>query len=142
MPAHDNRFWMRMAIDLAKEGKTAFGAVLVDEEGNYVGAFNTTKLHGPVAHAEINVIGKMEQLDYDIPEDLTLYSTVEPCPMCMGAILWAGIGTLVYGASIADAAQHGRQILIKSSTVADASWYDIEICSGIEREACLDLFNR
>ena len=72
MHDHDNGFWMRMAIDLAKEGRTAFGAVLVDEEGNYVGAFNTTKLHGPVAHAEINVIGKMEQLDYDIPEDLTI----------------------------------------------------------------------
>ena len=140
MLKHDDGFWMRMAIDLAREGRTPFGAVLVDEEGNHTGAFNTTKLQGATAHAEINVIRKISDLDYDDARDLILYTTVEPCPMCMSAIIWAGIGTVVFGASINDAAQHGKQIMISSHQVTEAGWYDIEIRGGIEREDCLALF--
>jgi tRNA(Arg) A34 adenosine deaminase TadA len=139
MISHDDSFWMRMAIDLANEGRTAFGAVLIDGEGGHVGGFNTTKLHGPTAHAEMNVINRMDELDYDETAELTLYTTVEPCPMCMGAIIWAGIGKVVYGASIADAASVGKQISISSAQVAEASWQDIHIVGGVEQPDCLEL---
>jgi tRNA(adenine34) deaminase len=139
---HDDTFWMRMAIDMAKEGKTPFGAVLTDAEGGYLAGFNTTILHGVTAHAEINVIRRMHELDYDQPTELTLYSTVEPCAMCMGAVLWAGIGTVIYGASIADVANSMKQIMLTSEQVNNAAWYNVTIKGGVEREACLQLINK
>lgn len=54
----DIEFWMKMAIDLAKESKTPFGAVIMDPEGQYVSGYNTTILDGAVAHAEINALQK------------------------------------------------------------------------------------
>lgn len=137
MLEHDDTFWMRMAIDLAKEGNTPFGAVLTDAEGGYLAGFNTTILHGVTAHAEINVIRRMHELDYDEPSELTLYSTVEPCPMCMGAILWAGIGAVVFGASIQDAAKSMKQIMLSSDEISKTAWYNVIIKGGVEREQCL-----
>jgi len=142
MLEHDDGFWMRMAIDMAREGRTSFGAVLIDGEGGHAGAFNTSRLHGPTAHAEINVIRRMEELDYDDAAELTLYTTVEPCPMCMGAIVWAGIGKVIFGASIEDAALAGHQIRIKAKEIAAASWRHIRIEGGIEHERCLELLMR
>ena len=129
-------YWMDKAIELSIEGKTPFGAVIVNEKDDHVGAFNTTKADGPTAHAEINVIQKLKELEYNDAEKLTLYSTVEPCPMCMSAIVWAGIGKVVFGATIEDASEVGHQINISSQQVADQSWYDILITQGVERERC------
>ena len=60
----------------------------------------------------------------------------------MSAIVWAGIGKVVYGASISDASQYGRQIDITSEEVANQSWYSIVIKSGIEREKCVELLKK
>ncbi|MEM9856052.1 MAG: nucleoside deaminase [Bacteroidota bacterium] len=140
MLTHNDSFWMRIAIDIAKEGETPFGAVLADEEGQYVADYNTTKLHGATAHAEMNVIRKMDQLDFDSQEDLTLYTTVEPCPMCMGAIIWAGIGTVKYGLSIEEASKYGNQIMIKAEEVASKSWRNVTITGGLEKQKCKELW--
>ena len=137
---HDDSFWMRIAIDMAKEGSTPFGAVLVDEEGQYVAECNTTKLNGPTAHAEMNVIQKMNQLDFDRTEDLTLYTTVEPCPMCMGAIIWAGIGTVKYGLSIEEVSAYCHQIMIKAEDLVAKSWRDIKVIGGLEKQKCNELW--
>ncbi|QCK15563.1 nucleoside deaminase [Mangrovivirga cuniculi] len=142
MISHDDNFWMKMAIDIAKEAKSPFGAVLVDSEGQQVAMPNTSKFDGPTAHAEMNVLRRMDELDYDYPEDLTLYSTVEPCPMCMGAIIWAGIGTLIYGASINDAAKHGDQIMLSCNELVQRSDTDIVIKSGLLSDQCQALFHQ
>ena len=60
--------------------------------------------------------------------------------MCMSAIVWAGIGTVVYGASIDDASRFGKQIFITSDEVAQNSWYDISLVKNVKRESCLALF--
>ena len=133
---------MRVAIDVATEAGTPFGAVLVDEEGQHVAGFNSTQLEGPTAHAEMNAIWKMEQLDYDNPEDLILYTTVEPCPMCMGAIIWAGIGSIKYGLSIQDVSEFTKQIMIHAEELTEKSWRQISIAGGLEKEKCLALWNR
>lgn len=135
-----HEFWMKMAIDLAKESKTPFGALIVDCEGQFVGAYNTAIHDGAIAHAEVNVLRKMNELDYNHPEDLILYSTVEPCPMCMSAIIWAEIGQVVYGADIPFAKTFEKQIDLRAQQVVDASWMDTIIVSGILKEDCEALF--
>ncbi|MGM0582587.1 MAG: nucleoside deaminase [Bacteroidota bacterium] len=133
-------FWMKMAIDLAKESKTPFGAVLVDPEGQHVSGYNTTILDGAVAHAEINAINKIKQLDYDRAEELTLITTVEPCPMCMSAIIWAGIGEVIYGCDIPTALNYVNQINIRAKEIAAESWYAPIIKGGVLAEECEELF--
>ena len=134
-----HKYWMQKAITEAETGVTAFGALIVNNDDEYISAFNTTKHDGPTAHAEINVIQKLKQLEYTDAKKLTLYSTVEPCPMCMSAIVWAGIGKVVFGASIEDASEVGHQINITSQEIADQSWFEIYIEGGIEREKCKQL---
>ncbi len=131
---------MKKAIEQAKLGQTPYGAVIVKSESEYITAFNTTKTDGPQAHAEMNAIQKLAQLKPYISKDLKLYTTFEPCPMCMSALVWAGIGQLIYGASIEDAAKHGHQIHITSQDIAGKAWYDIEISKNIARQDCLKLF--
>jgi tRNA(Arg) A34 adenosine deaminase TadA len=138
--AHPHNYWMKKAIAQAKLGQTPYAAVLVDTSENYVVVHNTTKIDGPQAHAEMNAIKQIKQLKPYNPKDLKLYSTVEPCPMCMSALVWTGIGQLIYGASIDDAAKYGHQIHISSKEIADKAWYKIDIIPKIERKNCMNLF--
>ncbi|MTI22548.1 nucleoside deaminase [Fulvivirga sp. RKSG066] len=140
MTRKDDSEYIEMAITQAKKGNTPFGAVLVNTNGEFVEAYNTAKNDGPTAHAEINAIRKIDQLKFEKAQDLTLYSTVEPCPMCMTAIIWAGIGTVVYGATIEDAAEFGNQIDIKAKDIAKKSWYQLEVKEGVSRNKCTKLF--
>lgn len=141
MPREDHKYWMKKAIDQALEGDTPYGAVVVNNNEQHIAAYNTVELDGSTAHAEMNVIQKLNDMDFKDAIELTLYSTVEPCPMCMGAIIWTGIGAVVYGASIDDAAKHYTQIHISAQEVANKSWYDLNLVQGIEREKCLSLFH-
>lgn len=108
----DHEF-LTAAIDLAarsaETGGGPFGAVIVTATGGLYPAHNTvTATHDPTAHAEVNAIraaGEGEGTN-----DLTgavLYSSSEPCPMCLTAALWARIDRLVYAATIDDAAAAG-----------------------------------
>lgn len=136
----DIKFWMKMTIDLAKESKTPFGAVVIDPEGQHVSGYNTTILDGAVAHAEINAINKIKDLDHNNPEELTLITTVEPCPMCMAAIIWSGIGEVIYGCDIPTAEKYGNQINIRATEIAAESWYAPIITGGILAKECEELF--
>jgi tRNA(Arg) A34 adenosine deaminase TadA len=140
MMTKDHTYWMRKAITISKDKKTPYAAIIVNETDDYIAAFNTTKQDGPTAHAEINAIQKLKQLNVNDAKKLRLYSTVEPCPMCMSAIVWAGIGEVVFGAIIEDASEFGQQITISSQDVANQSWYPIKIKGRIEREECKRLF--
>ncbi|WP_019039653.1 nucleoside deaminase [Psychroflexus tropicus] len=140
MNSKDREYWIQKAIEQAKLNETPFGAIIVDPEGRHVGAYNTTSKDGPAAHAEINVIQLMSQLDVEDPRALTLYSTVEPCPMCMSAIVWAGIGQVVFGASIDDAANFGKQLHISSKQIAELAWYPIQVEGGVLKDECKRLF--
>lgn len=90
-----------------KEARTAFdedeipiGAVVVCR-GKIIGKGHnmTERLHDPTAHAEmIAITAATEAMGGKYLNDCTLYVTVEPCPMCSGALNWAQIGRIVYGA--------------------------------------------
>jgi tRNA(adenine34) deaminase len=97
--------WMRQAIELAEQGKNLgevpVGAVLVDARGERIGSgFNQPILvSDPTAHAEILALreGGRRFRNYRL-DGCTLYVTLEPCPMCAGALVHARVERLVFGA--------------------------------------------
>lgn len=105
---------MRLAYDEALAGMNRndggpFGALIVHNGEMIARAHNEVlKSNDPTAHAEINAIRKASQTlgRHDL-SDCILYTTCYPCPMCMGAILWARIPVVYYGATGADAAKGG-----------------------------------
>jgi len=106
--------FMQKAIELAvenvKTGKGGpFGAVVV-RNGRIVatGTNTVTALNDPTAHAEIVAIRQScSRLDSFHLDDCELYTSCEPCPMCLGAIYWARCARVYYGATRADAARAG-----------------------------------
>ena len=91
---------LREAQLAREEGEIPIGAVVVCK-GLIIGRGHnmTERLHDPTAHAEmIAITAATEALGGKYLSDCTLYVTVEPCPMCAGALNWAQIGRIVYGA--------------------------------------------
>jgi guanine deaminase len=109
---NDRSFLVR-AIEIARDGLQngggPFGAV-VTKNGKIISeAFNRVVLsNDPTAHAEIIAIRQAASLlkSHDLGE-CTLYSSCEPCPMCLGAIYWAGIKKVFYASDRLDAAKAG-----------------------------------
>ena len=95
---------MREALKLAREaqlaGEVPVGAVVVCEEKIIAHARNERETSGdPTAHAEVLALRRAaEALDTRRLEGCTLYVTLEPCPMCAGAIVMAGIDAVFFGA--------------------------------------------
>lgn len=85
----------------AEEGEIPIGVVIVCNDRIISRAHNLTeKLHDVTAHAEMQAItAAADLLGGKYLSDCTLYVTIEPCVMCAGAIGWAQIGRIVYGAS-------------------------------------------
>jgi tRNA(adenine34) deaminase len=98
-------FWMQHALELAKQseesGEVPVGAVLTLEDVMIGEGYNSPiKTSDPTAHAEIIALrqGAVHLNNYRLP-NTTLYITLEPCVMCLGAIIHARIKRVVYGAS-------------------------------------------
>ena len=90
-----------LAQKAAEHGEVPVGAIVVDENGEIIGeGYNRREeLQSPTAHAEIIAIEQAaKRLHNRRLSDCTLYVTLEPCPMCAGAIINARIKTLVFGA--------------------------------------------
>jgi len=135
----DSQF-MSEAIEAAKRGGNPFGCVIVMDGKMVVKAFNTVKKENdPTAHAEINAIRSLGKLKLPSHSPLTLYTTCEPCPMCMSAIVFAGIGKVVFGASIAEISRCYKQIDIPAEEVALRGFGSVEVKGGVMAEQCLDL---
>lgn len=131
---------MTEAIEAAKNGGNPFGCVIVKGDEILVKAFNTVKKDAdPTAHAEINAIRSLAKLRLPDRSSLTLYTTCEPCPMCMSAIVFAGISKVVFGASIAEISRYYKQIDIPASEVAQRGFGNVEVKGGIMVEQCLNL---
>lgn len=103
---HQDQKYMHLAIQAAKraqrDGGVAIGAVLVeDSTGNVIasGGSIVGVTHDPTAHAEVNCIREASKLlRSDDLNGYTLYSTLEPCHMCLSAAAWARIETVIFGA--------------------------------------------
>ena len=109
MITEQQKLWMREAIALSSRnvdnGGGPFGAVIV-KDGKIVasGANRVTADNDPTAHAEVNAIRKAaaELGTFDL-SGCEIYTSCEPCPMCLSAIYWARIGRIYYGNTQYDA---------------------------------------
>ena len=73
----------------------------------------------------------------------TLYTSGEPCAMCMGAIIWCGIGRMVYAASVAQIAEKMNQINISSADIAaKAPWAPVKITGGLLADEAVPILAR
>ena len=114
MPSEPNPEFLRHAIALATRNVELvaggpFGAV-VARNGKIVseGVNSVTASHDPTAHAEVNAIrAAAKSLGTFTLAGCELYSSCEPCPMCLAAAYWARLDAVYYGASAADAARAG-----------------------------------
>ena len=105
-----DKTFMREAIRLASEsvlnGGGPFGAVIVRDGEIVAGSSNSVTIdNDPTAHAEVNTIRKAcrELGTFDL-SDCVIYTSCEPCPMCLGAIYWAHLRCVYYGNTKDDAA--------------------------------------
>ncbi|MFT5998526.1 MAG: tRNA(adenine34) deaminase [Neolewinella sp.] len=105
LKVYDDNYFMRQAIEQAKlaaaAGEIPVGAVVVANERIIARAHNQTELLSDVtAHAEIIALtAAANYLGDKYLHDCTLYVTLEPCPMCAGALAWSQVSRIVYGAS-------------------------------------------
>jgi guanine deaminase len=109
-----NKEFLLKAIELAKNnvesGKGGpFGAIIVkDDKIVSMGVNTVTSTNDPTAHAEVNAIRQAcEKLQTFSLEGCQIYSSCEPCPMCLSAIYWARIDKIYYAADKEDAAKGG-----------------------------------
>jgi guanine deaminase len=113
-PQTDREKWMREAIGLSEEAIISnrgapFGAVIV-RGGQLIGSGQNIapSTHDPTAHAEVVAIRdacrRAGSMDLRGSE---LYSSCEPCPMCLGAVYWAKIDRVYFAISCAEAAEYG-----------------------------------
>lgn len=135
-----HRKWMMRAIELAQAagdaGEVPVGAVIVDRKDNLISEGENRKERDkdPTAHAEILAIraaGKVLQ-DWHLNQ-CTLYVTLEPCPMCAGAIVQARIGLLVYGV---DDPKTGTIRTVANIPDSACSNHGLSVLGGILESAC------
>ena len=134
--------WMRHAIRLAQraedQGEVPVGAILVKDQNCIAEGWNTPiQNHDPTAHAEMMVLRQAGQaLENYRLTSTTLYVTLEPCVMCMGAISHARVNRLVFGAF-----DPKRGAVCNALQLSDASFlnHKIEWHGGVLENDCADL---
>ena len=121
-----------------------FGASIVHTESGkpLLRALNAVaREFDPSAHAEVRAIRlatkRLKKLSL---AGYTLYTTCEPCPMCMSAALWSGLDRVVYGATIEDANNHCNQIQIHATEVAARSDMKCVVDGPVLRDKCYEIF--
>lgn len=119
-----------------------FGAVIVDENNNIISNGNNQVLNqkDPTAHAEIVAIREAcKKLNtYDL-SNCILYTSCEPCPMCLSAIIWANIKKVYYGCTKHDADKIGfRDDIIYQYLKGEKT--DLIDLQEMDREECLKTF--
>jgi tRNA(adenine34) deaminase len=143
-PLPGDELFMRMAIAEAAQADFPFGAVIVRDGEVLSRGRNLGKTtNDPTAHGEMVAIRRFVAVRPAAElKGTTLYTSGEPCPMCMGAILWCGIGRVVFAASIEELATKLGQITLASRTVANAAPFaNVDITGGILSAEALALFS-
>ena len=142
----DFNYFMRLALQeaeaAAEENEVPVGAVIVHEERHVIASDHNRReqLHDPTAHAEMLAITQAaEALGSWRLDDCTLYVTLEPCPMCAGAIVQARIPRVVYGAD--DPKSGAVQSLFKLLNDVRLN-HQCSVVSGVLSEQCGNVLSR
>jgi tRNA(Arg) A34 adenosine deaminase TadA len=132
------------ARTLATDRPVPFGALIVHTNTGetLVRAVNkVVRESDPSSHAELRAVRlACKKLKQTSLVGYTMYSTCEPCPMCMANALWARLDRVVYGATIADASKHCLQIYIAAKTVAARAEMKCVVDGPVLRKECYALF--
>lgn len=140
---------MLLAIKKAKQTMNEniggpFGAAIIDKDGNIIAVESNRVLgdHDPTAHAEITAIrAASKKLGTHDLSGCVIYATGYPCPMCLGAIIWANIKKCYFGCTPKDAESIGfRDDFIYNFIKSDCKDIDILELKEQERTECLKLF--
>ena len=140
--------YMKKAIENAYNGINnlqggPFGAVIVDNNGNIIANGNNKVLidKDPTAHAEIVAIrNACKILKTNDLSNCTIYTSCEPCPMCLSAIIWANIKNVYYGCTRKDAADIGfRDDAIYEFIKGNNNIISLK---QIDREHCIEIMDK
>lgn len=139
----DHECFMGIALDEAgkalRSGEVPVGAVLVSDEGTVLATAHNCPIAScdPTAHAEIAVLRRASRVvgNYRLPGS-TLYVTLEPCVMCLGAMIQARIRVLVFGASDPKGGAAGGVVDL---TRIQAFNHYMEVIGGVRAAECADL---
>jgi tRNA(adenine34) deaminase len=144
-PLPEDEKFMRLALAEAGRGDFPFGTVIVREGNVLATGYNKgITTDDPTAHGEMVAI-RAFLVGRPAAElhGATLYTSGEPCPMCMGAIVWCGISRVVFAASIEELSTRIGQIMVTSRAIADAaSFTTISITGGVLAAEALALFEK
>lgn len=146
IPFDRYNFWMDQAIALAHQagdrGEIPVGAIVVSPDNQVLGVGENRKERDrdPTAHAEILAIRAASKVLHDWHlTDCSLYVTLEPCPMCAGAIAQARISTLIYGA---DDPKTGAIRTVLNLPDSKASFHKLTVIAGIRESECQSLVQK
>jgi tRNA(Arg) A34 adenosine deaminase TadA len=121
-----------------------FGALIVNTKTGkpLIRATNAVmRENDPSSHAEVRTVRlACKRLKSPSLAGYTMYSTCEPCPMCMANALWARLDRVVYGATIADAGRYCFQIRIPARQVVRRADVPCAVDGPVLRELCVTLF--
>ena len=139
--------FMKIAKENADKGISKneggpFGAVIVDKNGNIISNGNNKVLleKDPTAHAEITAIREAcRKLNTHDLSDYILYTSCEPCPMCLSAIIWANIKEVYYGCTKEDAAEIGFRDEVIYDFIKGKDKILLNL-KQIDREECIKTF--
>lgn len=139
--------YIKIAKEMAENGMKnneggPFGAVITDKNGNIISKGNNQVLknNDPTAHAEVVAIrNACKKLNtYDLSEYI-LYTSCEPCPMCLSAIIWSNIKEVYYACTKNDATEIGfRDDMIYEYLKGNNK--DLINLKQINRDECIELF--
>lgn len=142
MDSTTHAHWMALALDRAREaagqGEVPVGAILVrNEEVLGEGRNRPVGSHDPTAHAEIIALREAARREgnYRLPGSV-LYVTIEPCTMCVGAIIHARVDTLVFGAR---EPRYGAVVSAQRLLDSDRYNHHPGVLEGVLADECGDL---
>lgn len=144
--AERDEYFMALALDEADRAfarsEVPVGAVLVSESGDVLGRGHNApiSLSDPTAHAEILAMREASTAlgNYRLT-GTTLYATLEPCPMCVGAMLQARVRRLVFGAPDPKSGAAGSVVDLTNGLGFN---HTIEVVRGVRTEACAAILRR
>lgn len=124
-----------LAEDAANNNEVPIGAIVVKDNIIIGKGYNQVEqLNDPTAHAEmIAISAACETLGNKYLDGCTLYVTLEPCPMCAGALVWSKISTVVFGASDVKSGSCGSLFNVASNKNLN---HQVEVVQGILENDC------